>query len=484
MLDVQVEVDKERYLPSDALVAQIKLSCRHVDRKASTSSAAQHVRSRLPQRPMSSDVRPPHTRRISLVDVQELAETQIESSNGDFLQSPRMQLMMACAYITGTAVVEKSLLKSTGLEQLALIGSSAELAAGSFLTKTFPTAAERVLGGLRSLVVSESASSLADRHSNHTSNAIPVLTTVQSVLGINFEVAVDRPTILTYRVALPDVLPPSFLGHLVKISYRLAVVVQYADRTLCTTEAPLRIAGSLTGILQSYDFHSPHVWTSDRSQQSSSSESAEHIVHRARVSRIILALTEGRALPSEETEIGINENKANRLALERAFQAARSAPLRFDLGYKGRAIGQLVLDRSILCAGDTLFAKAIFGGTSAAMHCVYLTATLYSIEIPNSSASTAGAHRRKLVRTSRQSTVDKEIAPFELIVPTLTPPSFATSLVSLKHCLTLQFALSNADDLPSTQARYGRHNYIHPEQPSTFDYECEIDISVLPRTRN
>ena len=95
-------------------------------------------------------------------------------------------------------------------------------------------------------------SSIKEMRGIANTKAIPLLSTPQSILFVDLQLAPGESKSYKYTFTLPRGLPPSFRGRAMKVSYHLAIGTQRAatesqKQQVRQVEVPFRVFGSVNG---------------------------------------------------------------------------------------------------------------------------------------------------------------------------------------------------------------------------------------------
>lgn len=119
------------------------------------------------------------------------------------------------------------------------------------------------LGGL---LGGDEMSSMAQMKASAGTKTIPILTTPQSLLFVDLQLAPGESKSFSYKFSLPRGMPPSHRGRAIKVSYHLSLGVQRPEgQVVKHVEVPFRILGSYDsrGDTLGHDLMSPYVLLQD-----------------------------------------------------------------------------------------------------------------------------------------------------------------------------------------------------------------------------
>lgn len=168
-------------------------------------------------------------------------------------------LMMGYGQIAGSFILDGSLVNKAPFEEVKRKGIVGGQGGGGVVRAE---AAKRegglfaglgwgsIGGSLGGLLGSNELSSIKATQDIASVRSIPILTTPQSVLFVDLQLAPGESRSFTYRQRLPDSLPPTHKGRAMKISYNLTIGTQRAVKStiqhyIRTVNIPFRV---LTGV--------------------------------------------------------------------------------------------------------------------------------------------------------------------------------------------------------------------------------------------
>ncbi|KAI9690980.1 MAG: hypothetical protein M1822_008600 [Bathelium mastoideum] len=349
------------------------------------------------------------------------------------------------------------------------------------------------LGGL---LGSGEMSSIKEMRGIADMKAIPLLSTQQSILFVDLQLAPGESKSYKYSFALPRGLPPSFKGRAIKVSYHLAIGTQRAatasqKQQVRQVEVPFRVLGSVNsrGEILGHDLMSPYIILRDQARTQSISSSplqngAAPTTHQPGSSSSDSSLDDFNTYvnsllnkPREPSSAGLLSpthtltprrsstfSHSDRLTAKEAidFAILRSTHLssspstpaqsrtRFDIARNGARVAIITLARPAFRTGDTVTLTVDFdlagtgGGGGVAIPTYAVGAQLESAERVDpalalrSAATLARVTRKVHARATAVALFARRLA-FQLTVPLAATPEFVTSGVELAWCVRVEF---------------------------------------------
>ncbi|KAK0386616.1 hypothetical protein NLU13_6451 [Sarocladium strictum] len=436
--------------------------------------------------PARGHARPPHLRR----------------SSGFMPQQPRQpeSLMMGYAQIQGSFTLDGSLVSLTPFDQVkkkAVVGGR-----GGGVVGLEPT--KRDSGLLRSFGWGNISSSLGDllgggelstikeMRGVANSKSIPLLTTPQSILFVDLQLAPGETRAYDYSFKLPRGLPPTHKGKAVKIAYSLVIGTQRAggvkEQQVRSVEAPFRVLGSVNsgGEILGHDMMSPYVLLRDEAQvvQADKGSKKPHtrtngnegtsstlngflnyvdeLVNRPRndFGGTLLSPTAGtptRSRRASALEEVASSKEAIDLAIMRSNLTAdgQQSPNRFEIARNGQKVGVVMLTRPAYRLGEVVTMVIDFADVDVPCYAVH-TSLETSEKVDQSLAvrSESSIHRvtRKVYAASSEATLYSRRVVFTATIPITATPEFVTSGVSLEWKIRVEFVVPSTSDNTHTNA--------------------------------
>ncbi|POR37783.1 Protein sat1 [Tolypocladium paradoxum] len=415
--------------------------------------------------------RPPHLRR----------------SSGMVPQQPRApeSLMMGYAQIQGSFSLDGSLVSLGPFEQVkkrAAVGGRGGGVIGLEQTR-------RESGLLRSFGWGNIGNSLGDFWGSGelstikemrgvaNSKSVPLLTTPQSVLFVDLQLAPGESRAFEYSFKLPRGLPPTHKGKAVKISYSLVIGTQRVggakEQQVRSVEIPFRVLGSVNshGEILGHDLMNPYVLLRDEAVVKSLGKGKKAQGEKApcdspatmkefltyvdelatrpkdEVGGTLLSPTEASKSrrPSTFEEVG-SAKEAIHLAIMRSNLAAegQQSPNRFEIARNGQRVGVVMLTRPAYRLGEV--ATMVIDFTDADIPCYAVHATLETAEKVDSSLavrSESSIHRvtRKVYAATSEAALYSRRVVFTPTIPISATPEFETSGVSFEWKIRVEFVV-------------------------------------------
>ena len=418
-----------------------------------------------------SQRRPAHVRRSS--------STIPQTSKGP------ESLMMGFAQINGSFTLDGSLVSLTPFEQVkkkAAVGGRGGGVIGLESTK-------RDAGLLRGFGWSNISTSLGDllgggdlstikeMREVANSKSVPLLSTPQSILFVDLQLAPGDTRVFEYSFQLPRGLPPSHKGKAVKIVYNLVIGTQRAggakEQQVRSVEVPFRVLGSVNsyGEILGHDLMSPYVLLRDEARikspgqlpntkpptrtDESPSTLNEFLTY---VDELVAKSVEGKGIATLSPSVTTNSRRpsifheattaseAINLAVLRSNMAAegQQSPNRFEIARNGQRVGIVMLTRPVYRLGEVVTMAIDF--SDADVPCYAVHTTLESSEkidpsLAVRSESSIQRVTRKVYVTSSEATLYSRRVVFTPTIPISAAPEFVTSGVSLEWKIRVEFVV-------------------------------------------
>ncbi|KAI9776214.1 MAG: hypothetical protein M1839_000535 [Geoglossum umbratile] len=417
-------------------------------------------------------LRQPHIRRTS-----NLAPT----SNSSLPEA----LMMGYVQIMGSFTLDGSLISQAPFEEVKRKGVVGGQGGGGVVGVETSRRDNGLFGALGwgnigesigGLLGSGELSSIKQMRDIANSKTIPLITTQQSILFVNLQLAPGESKSYNYTFKLPKGLPPTHKGKAIKISYSLVIGTQRAtkgkEQHVQQVELPFRVLGGVDarGEILGHDLMSPYIILKDKArtssissltvgkkgskQQDSSFEDFMSYVdsllskpHRNPVTGLLPPQLSPTATNHSRHGSIIEELSAKEaidLAILRGSPSSASTrnTNRFEVARNGRRVAVLTLGRSAYRLGETVIAVIDF--SNAEVPCYSLHAALETSErIDPSIALRSGASIYRVTRRTHgshsESTLFARRVVFSPTIPVSATPEFITSGVSLGWKLKVEF---------------------------------------------
>ncbi|CZS76273.1 unnamed protein product [Fusarium graminearum] len=331
------------------------------------------------------------------------------------------------------------------------------------------------------------------------SKSVPLLTTPQSILFVDLQLAPGECRVFEYSFRLPKGLPPSHRGKAVKISYSLVIGTQRAGGTkeqqVKSVEVPFRVLGSVNshGEILGHDLMNPYILLQDLAQVKSPPSSdkvsdkalktngdgtkgqqsalndfllyVDDLAHRPRdeSGSILLSPGAGNSRRPSTYEEASTAHEAIHMAIMRSNMTSggQQSPNRFEIARNGQRVGVVMLTRPAYRLGEVVTMAIDF--TDADIPCYAVHTTLETSEKVDPSLairSESSIHRvtRKVHSSSSEATMYSRRVTFKPTIPITATPEFVTSGVSLEWKIRIEFVVpSTGSDSPDENERRAPH---------------------------
>lgn len=444
-----------------------------------SNNSSETLASEYVTQPPRGHARPPHLRR----------------SSGFVPQQPRQpeSLMMGYAQIQGSFSLDGSLVSLTPFEQVkkkAVVGGRGGGVVGLEPTKRDSGLLRgfgwgNISSSLGDLLGGGELSTIKEMRGVANSKSIPLLTTPQSILFVDLQLAPGESRAYEYSFKLPRGLPPTHKGKAVKISYSIVIGTQRAggmkEQQVRSVEAPFRVLGSVNsgGEILGHDMMTPYVLLRDEAQvvaagkgakaprntTNGTSESStlhgflnyvDELVNHSRhdLGGTLLSPTAGtptRSRRPSAIEDAASSKEAIDLAIMRSNLTAdgQQSPNRFEIARNGQRVGVVMLTRPAYRLGEVVTMVIDFTDVDVPCYAVH-TSLETSEKVDQSLAvrSESSIHRvtRKVYTASSEATLYSRRVVFTPTIPITATPEFVTSGVSLEWKIRVEFVVPSSSD--------------------------------------
>ncbi|KAG5983440.1 hypothetical protein E4U55_008150 [Claviceps digitariae] len=416
--------------------------------------------------------RPPHFRRISGKTTQQ--------------QKTPESLMMGYAQIQGQFTLDGSLVSLGPFEQVKQKGAVAGRGGGVIGLE--PT--KRDSGLLRGLGWGTISNSLGDflgggelstiKEIRGAANSkfIPLLSTPQSILFVDLQLASGESQSYEYSFCLPKGLPPSHKGRTIKISYSLVIGTQRAggakEQQVRSVEVPFRVLGSVNshGEILGHDLMNPYILLQDTAVVKSLGKHTR--LHKPRTSfgrpatmneflsyvddlasrprgPMAGALLSPTDTTTPERRPSTHEHittakEAIHLAIMRSNMASegQQSANRFEIARNGQRVGVVMLTRPAYRLGEIVTMAVDFSDAGIpcyAVHVTLETSERVDASLAVRSASSLQRVTRKVYVASSEAAMYSRRVVFAPTIPISATPEFVTSSISLEWKIRIEFVV-------------------------------------------
>lgn len=417
--------------------------------------------------------------------------SHLQRSSGAVPQQPRApeSLMMGYAQVQGSFILDGSLVSLGPFEQVkkkAAVGGRG----GGVIGLESPRRESGLLRGFGWGNISSSLgdlwgggelSTIKEMRGIANSRSVPLLSTPQSILFVDLQLAAGESRSYEYTFRLPKGLPPTHKGKAIKISYSLVIGTQRAggakEQQVRSVEMPFRVLGSVNshGEILGHDLMSPYMLLRDEaevkaldkgSKAAAAAAKGEGDARATTMSDFLAYVDELATRPRGEagatllspTEAGgarrastLDEEPASakeaiHLAILRSNQAGegQQSANRFEISRNGQRVGVVMLTRPAYRLGEVVTMAIDFG--DADMACYAVHATLETSERVDSSLavrSESSVQRvtRRVHAASSEATMFSRRVALTATIPMSATPEFVTSGVCLEWKMRVEFVV-------------------------------------------
>lgn len=458
---------------------------------SSETLASEYV-SQQPLRTQTRSTQQPHARRTS--SLAPSARTVPEA------------LMMGYAQVQGTFTLDGSLVNLAPFEQVkrkAVVGGHGGGVIGVETTKrdsgllrsfgwgNFTSSISEILGG-------GELSTIKEMRGIASSKSIPLLSTPQSILFVDLQLAPGESKTFEYAFQLPKGLPPTHRGKAMKISYSLVIGTQRPggakEQQLRSVEVPFRVLGSVNshGEILGHDLMAPYILLRDQARvQTLDARTAAAPKQQqpdskptSTMSSFLTYLDDLLARPQDDPSASLlsptatpssrrpstahstddggsyfplsggggpgapsqSAKDAIDLAILRANTTApgQQAANRFEIARNGRRVGVVLLARPAYRLGESVTLAIDLAGAQLPCYAVHFALeTAERVDASLALRSDASVHRvtRRVWASASEAAVYARRVVFCPTIPVGATPEFVTSGVSLEWKVRVEFVV-------------------------------------------
>ncbi|KAJ3106606.1 hypothetical protein HDU97_005971 [Phlyctochytrium planicorne] len=361
------------------------------------------------------------------------------------------ELAWAFAQMTGHITVDSSYVKTSALESLKSramynVGGAGPGGGGS-------------MGG----------SSLGlDAFSKPYEKVFPLYSTPPSILFYDLSLEPGETRSFKYEITLPNELPPTHRGKIIRFSYKLIVGIQRSgtSKRSQVIQLPFRMFGKVEGDGSKlvYDILNPVIVNTEEA--------------------IITPVNKANAFPKSKPLIVMHDDEKLTLMQNLTLICQRSGKLSFDICKNNEHVAQLKLTRGVYRLGEII--TGILDFSKSTIPCYQVSAFLENSESVD--APYAIKPKPQMLRATRRVfaeqhryTVNVSRTGISLPIPLGCTPDFKTSGVSMSWVLRLEFITGLSNSLLTPAA--SDINFIHMNVMNHADveaFDCLIPIEVFP----
>lgn len=459
-----------------------------------SNNSSETLASEYVAQPLRNGARPPHVRRSSGYTA--MGQAKVPET-----------LMMGYAQVQGSFTLDGSLINLGPFEAVkrkAVLGGQGGGVIGlepskrdsgllkSFGWGTWGNSIGELLGG-------GELSSIKDMRGVASAKAVPLLSTPQSILFVDLQLAPGESKSYEYSFKLPKGLPPTHRGKAMKISYSLVIGTQRPggakEQKVKSVDIPFRVLGSVNshGEILGHDLMSPYIILRDLAKVQVLEKGAsstdltkkdrphlpnstlggflsyvDELLDRPSHSQGLLSPTAHG--PSSRRQSAFEEAATAREAINLAIMRSNisssdsgQSTNRFEIARNGQRVGVVMLARPAYRLGEAVSMAIDF--TDAEIPCYAVHAALETAERvePNFALrSEASVHRvtRKVYGSSSEATLFARRVVFNPTIPISATPEFVTSGLSLEWKIRIEFVVpssANDEDAEAERRAGGPH---------------------------
>ncbi|KAF1962969.1 Rgp1-domain-containing protein [Byssothecium circinans] len=399
-------------------------------------------------------------------------------------------LMMGYAQVMGSFTLDGSLINQAPFEEVKRKGVVGGQGGGGVVGVERTKRESGLFGALGwsnigeslgGLLGSSEPSSIREMRGIASSKTVPLITTPQSILFVDLQLAPGESRSYSYSFTLPRGLPPTHKGRSIKASYHLTIGTQRPtssrDQQVKHVDVPFRVFGSVNsrGEILGHDLMSPYIILRDQARTSSigSEEStangspvrkgalkaksgmpgfndfAEYVNNlldrpRRNSSMGLLSPTEavpGRS-PTFEEPHSMKEAIDFAILRSNLTSASNQSANRFEIARSGRRVAVIMLGRPAYRLGETMSAVIDFTNSDIPCYSVHVSLeTSEKVDPAIALRSNASIYRvtRKVHASFSENALYAQRLAFSPTIPPNATPEFYTSGVNLEWKLRVEF---------------------------------------------
>lgn len=409
--------------------------------------------------------------------------------------------MMGYAQIQGSFTLDGSLINLGPFEQVkrkAVVGGQGGGVIGvepskrdSGLLRSFGWGS--ISNSIGELLGAGEVSSIKDMRGIASAKSVPLLSTPQSILFVDLNLAPGEHKAFEYSFQLPKGLPPTHKGKAVKISYNLVIGTQRAggskEQQVRSVEIPFRVLGSVNshGEILGHDLMNPYIIlrdqakikTVDKLSTLSEIKKLKSTKTDATINEFLVYVDELLTRPRQGSNAGLlsptaypssrrpsvfeeatTATEAINLAIMRSnlTSEGQQSPNRFEIARNGQRVGVVMLTRPSYRLGEVVTMAIDF--TDAEIPCYAVHSCLESaerVEPHLAIRSEASIHRvtRKVHVSASEATLYSRRMVFTPTIPITATPEFVTTGISFEWKIRVEFVVPSQEtelerEAPST----------------------------------
>ncbi|OTA57241.1 Rgp1-domain-containing protein, partial [Hypoxylon sp. EC38] len=447
-----------------------------------SNNSSETLASEYVTQPLHGGRRPAHLRRSS--NLSSISQARLPES-----------LMMGYAQVQGSFTLDGSLINLGPFEAVkrkAVLGGQGGGVIGvESSRRTSSLLSGFGWGGLGNsigeLLGGGELSSIKQMRGVASSKSIPLLSTPQSILFVDLQLAPGESRTYEYSFKLPKGLPPTHRGKAMKISYSLVIGTQRPGGTkeqqVRSVEVPFRVLGSVNshGEILGHDLLSPYIILRDMAKVQAVDKSHPHIPSKKnklerpestyngflnyveelleRPRRGLGLLSPTATAPQSRRTSAFEEATSARDAIDLAILRSNlssesgQSSNRFEIARNGRRVGVVMLARPAYKLGESVTMAIDFTGAEIPCYAIHAALeTAERVEPTLALRSEASVHRvtRKVYGSSSEATLFARRIVFNPTIPISATPEFVTSGLSLEWKIRIEFVVpSSANDDPN-----------------------------------
>ncbi|OZJ05190.1 hypothetical protein BZG36_02424 [Bifiguratus adelaidae] len=335
-----------------------------------------------------------------------------------------------------------------------------------------------------------------------TRRNIPIVSTIPTILFVDLQLQPDEKKSYTYKLHLPNDLPPTHRGKAIRFHYNLVLTIQWglSPNQIRSTNLPVRIFNHVSsdGSHPVYDLMNPIMMTNDPATTTPLGEDEtkkapvegrkEQENQRKAFFQYVESLLEPGVKSERPSEMTRRESEAYSASHEQRTCIAIVSRLvsqskrgYYDIGGADGLVARLHLLKTAVRLGEIFVGCLVFAGCTIPAYQVSIT--LESVEaiepsIALKSKESVQRTSRKIHAQHHEFCANTARTSFTLAVPSLATPDFKTTGVRLQWHLRIEF-ITSKDTPYFTINRDDRHRQSQVAQElSASSFDCIIPVTV------
>ncbi|KAL9124039.1 MAG: hypothetical protein Q9217_006592 [Psora testacea] len=405
-------------------------------------------------------------------------------------------LMMGYAQITGSFTLDGSLVNQSPFEEVKEKGILGGQGGGGLVRTQSTKRDSGILGSLGwgnlgetfgVLLGDSGLSSMKEAKKLSSSKSIPIISTPQSILFVDLQLAPGESKSYRFSHPLPRGIPPSYRGKAMKVTYNLVIGTQRAAKTaqqsrIQRVELPFKVFPYVNGQgeLLGHDLMAPYTILSNSavvthvepSDPAATAAETTTVPSKPNPSADDMALYVEKLLqqPEESSSSGLlspteDESRSLKFVIDQSRStkelvdlailnsqtgsSAKRSANRFEIMRSGDKVAVVMLTRLAYRLGETVTVAVDFrdsGVSCYSLHTTLETSEMIDPALALRSKASIQRVTRRIHASHFESTISAERVLINPMIPANATPEFITSGVSLGWRLRFEFVTDKSKD--------------------------------------